>query len=138
MPHHYNLIGYQTVNGSLPHGLFHGNDTFFYLTSWQDNTVYTYSNAGNITSWRETLLLNARPLVNSSNGHHVSIDNTGRYWFSLGDYGTKIFDAQRSLLGTLHPTNSLIFDTLITDNYVIYLADIALDRIIRIEPNLQC
>ena len=34
MPHNYDFIGFQTVTYPVPHGLFYGNDTFFYLTSW--------------------------------------------------------------------------------------------------------
>ena len=93
-PEQYNVISYQTVSYQDPHGLFRGNDTFFYLTSWQDNSVHTYAYAGNITHWTEKLLLNTSSAVSSSTGYHVTIDNSGRYWFSLGTYGTKIFDRQ--------------------------------------------
>ena len=139
MSHSYDAIGYQTVNGSLPHGLAYVNDTFFYLTSASGNAVYAYANAGNITSWTETLALNASSVAASpNNGYHVSIDASGRYWFSLGSYGTVIFHSQGYSLGSFYPAGSFIFDTLITENYVVYLSDTAVGRIIRIDPNLQC
>jgi hypothetical protein len=139
MPHNYDAIGYQTVSGGLPHGLAYVNDTFFYLASARDNAVYAYTNAGNLTSWVETVALNASSVASSpNNGYHISIDTSGRYWFSLGPYGTKIFDRQGLLLGSFYPTGSFISDTLITDNYVVYVSDTASGRIIRTDPNLQC
>ena len=77
--HNYSVIDYQTLGCQRPFGMFHVNDTFFYLTSQRDNTVYGYSNAGNITWWSETLILNASSIATSTyNGRHVSLDNTGR------------------------------------------------------------
>ena len=59
-------------------------------------------------------------------GYHVSIDKSG----------TKIFTRQGSLLDTLKPTDSSIFDTLMKDNYVIYLSDEAEGGTICIDPQL--
>ena len=109
-----------------------------YATSWGNNTVYAYSTAGNVTSWTEKLVLNASSVAVVSNGNHVSIDECGRYWFSLGIYGLMIFSSQGSLLGTLKPTGSDIFDAVISENYVIYLSDSLGNRIIHIDPNIQC
>ena len=50
----------------------------------------------------------------------------------------KIFENEGPPLHSLYPTGSLIVDTLITDSYVIYLSDIVLSRIIRIDPSIQC
>ena len=49
-----------------------------------------------------------------------------------------LFDSQGSPIGKLQLTIESIFDTLITDTYVIYLSDQNADKIIRIEPNIQC
>ena len=137
--HNYVFAGEQLVNFQYPHGLLYGNDSLFYLTSHRGNTVYSYSYTGSLTSWTETLVLNASSVAASpNNGYHVSIDSKDRYWFSLGDYGTKIFDRQGSLLDTLQSTGSNIFDTLITDSYVIYLSQYSPDGITRIDPNIQC
>ena len=138
MPQNYVYLGYQDVNCAHPHGLVYGNDTFFYASSWQKNSVCTYSNAGNITQWTENRLFNASLVANSSTGYHLSIDTSGRYWFSLGSYGTKIFDKQGILRGTFQPANSFMFDTLVMKNYVIYVSEYTLGRILRIQPNLQC
>ena len=136
--YNYNLIGNRHVSYWYPHGLLYINDTFFYATSWGNNTVYAYSTAGNVTSWTEKLVLNASSVAVVSNGNHVSIDECGRYWFSLGIYGLMIFSSQGSLLGTLKPTGSDIFDAVISENYVIYLSDSLGNRIIHIDPNIQC
>ena len=137
--HTYDFIGEQAINCPYPHGLFYGNESFFYLTSLIENAVYSYSYTGSLTSWTETRVLNMSSFATSSfNGYHVSIDNSGRYWFSSGQYGTRVFDTQGLLLGSLYPTGYLIFDTLVLENYVIYLSDYTSNRIIRIDPNIQC
>ena len=137
--HNYVFAGDQSVNFQHPHGLVYANDSCFYSTSQASNKVYSYSYTGSLTAWTETLVLNASSVaVGANNGYHVSIDNSDRYWFSLGENGTQIFDSQGSLLGTPRPTGSNIFDTLITDNYVIYLSEYVPDRITRIDPNIQC
>ena len=138
LSYNYDFIGYQTVSGQLPYGLLSVNDTFFYLTSRLDNTIYSYLSTGSTTSWTEMLVLDASSYASLFNGVHVSIDNSDRYWFSLGSSGAKIFDNQGAFLGTVQPAGSFVFDTLIADNYVIYLSDNALGRIIRMEPNLEC
>ena len=50
IPHSYEFIDYQDVTCTKPHGLFYGNNTYFYLTSCGGSTLYAYSYAGNITS----------------------------------------------------------------------------------------
>ena len=136
--YNYEFIGYQCVSCVNPHGLFHVDDTVFYVTSWRDNTVYSYSRTENITRWNETLLFNAWSSAPVSNGFHVSVDSSDRYWFSMGTFGVKIFSSQGTLLDSLYPSGFEIFDTLIADNFVVYLSDKATSRIIRIDPNLQC
>ena len=132
----YHFIGSQNVSGHNPHCLFDIDDTSFYLSSWHDNTVYRYLNAGSATTWNETLVLNASPFITGSSGNHISVDACGRYWFSLGPSGVKIFDGQGPLLGSLYIPGSDIFDALILDNFVIYLSDPGLQRITRIDPNI--
>ena len=44
VPHSYDVIGHQTVGGPSPYGLSYVNDTFLYVTSQLENTVYGYSN----------------------------------------------------------------------------------------------
>ena len=65
-------------------------------------------------------------------GNHISIDEYSRYWFSLGSYGVKIFDDHKSLIGTLQPNGSDIFDTLFVDSCVhVLIRSPNLNRIIR-------
>ena len=136
--YNYDFIGYQYVSCVNPHGLFHVDDTVFYVTSWRDNTVYSYSKTGNITRWNETLLFSAWSSVSTSSGFHVSVDSSDRYWLSMGTFGVKIFNSQGTLLDSLYPSGFDIFDTLISDNFVLYLSDQGGYRIIRIDPNVQC
>lgn len=135
-----NYIPFYTkiVNYTNPHGFFYINDTFFYTTSWQANSIYSYSlNTDGIT-WKENLFLDARSWGSSSSGNHIAIDECGRFWFSLSNYGVKIFDSQGLFLANFTLTNSSIFDTYITDNYTVYLSDTGSNRIIRLDPGIQC
>jgi len=129
----------QQLNYIYPHGLVYINDTFFYGTSWNNNTVYSYTAVQNSTQWNQTLVINAAPWAPTASGNHITIDECGRFWYSLGNYGLVIFDSQGVFLANMTiAVNSSIFDTLITDNYVFYLSDGGLQRIIRIDPNIQC
>jgi hypothetical protein len=134
----YNFFYQQAVNYTNPHGLWYINDTYFYATSWADNTIYSYSAVKNSTTWTQKLFLNASSVAGSSNGNHLTIDECGRYWFSLGSWGVRIFNNQGSLLGNITQTNSSFFDTLITDDYVIYLSDTTKNQVTRIDLNIRC
>ena len=136
--HNYDYIGHQNVSCKGPHGLFYVSDALFYLTSFITNTVYAYSSTTNNAVWSGTLVLNASSSASSSDGAHITIDDCDRYWFSLGTYGVQVFDKQGSPLGSLYPRGTDVFDTLMLDNYVIYQSDLASNRIIRLDPHIQC
>ncbi len=128
----------QPLNYADPHGLVDINDTFFYGTSWASNTVYSYTAIQNSIQWNQTLLINATPWAPTSSGNHIAIDECGRFWFSLSNYGLQVFDSQGAFLANMTIANSSIFDTIITANYTFYLSDTSSQRIIRIDPNIQC
>ena len=134
----YNFNYQQLVNYSTPHGLFRVNDTFFYATSWGNNTVRSYSALENSTQWNENLFINAAPMLPSGSGSHITVDDCGRWWFSLNNHGLRIFDDQGLFLGNMTLTNTSIFDTMITENYIFYLSDGQSHRMIRIDPGIQC
>ena len=128
----------QSVNYANPHGLVYINDSFFYATSWAANTVYSYTSIPNSYSWNQTLIINATRWASSSNGNHIAIDECGRFWYSLGPYGLEVFDSQGTFLTNMSLPSLSIFDAIITDNYVFYISDTGTNRIIRIDPNIQC
>ena len=114
------------------------NDALFYLTSFINNTVYKYSKSGSATAWIETLVLDASSVAPSSDGSHVLVDGCDRYWLSLGYHGLRLFDRQGSPRDSLHATGSAIHDTLMLDNYVMYLSENLSNRITRIDPTIHC
>jgi hypothetical protein len=134
----YSLVYGQLVNYSYPHGLFYINDNYFYATSWGSSTVYSYSAIQNSTQWRENLFINAAPFASIQSGNHITTDECGRFWFSLSNYDIMIFDDRGDFLSNFTFPNSSIFDTIVTDNYVVYLSDTASNRLIRIDPNIEC
>ena len=114
------------------------NDSFFYVTSWGDNTIYSYSATNNSVVWMQELILDATPVASVQGGGHLRIDECGRYWFILGGNGIRIFDNQRLLLANITYLSWDMFDVVITDNYVIYFSSRTSNRIIRIDPGIQC
>ncbi|CAF1033302.1 unnamed protein product [Adineta steineri] len=134
----YTFVYQQSVSYTNPHGLWYINDTSFYVTSWGNNAIYSYSAKKNSTLWTEKLLLNAGPIAPSPYGSHLTIDGCKRYWFSLGTYDVLIFDSYGLFLGNITQTNYTVFHAIIANNYVVYLSDNQFNRIIRIDPNIQC
>ena len=134
----YTLDYTQSVSYPLPHGLFFINDTYFYATSWGSNTVYSYSAIQGNTTWTENLFIDARSMATEVSGAHITTDECGRFWFSLYSNGIKIYDSQGSYLGNFSLSNSFIFDTKITDDYVIYLSDENNNQLIRLDLDIQC
>ena len=130
--YNYDFIGYRNISGQYPHGLVYVNDALFYLSLWSADTVYAFAKAGN--EWNETLAFNA----SSGTVEYMTIDDCGRFWVSLKSAGVKIFDSQGSFRGSLHPPGSAIVDVLVRNDYVIYLSDANTNRIIRIDPNIEC
>jgi len=134
----YSYFYQQSVNYSYPHGLWYVNDTYFYLTSWQNNVIYSYSAINNSLAWKQSLFINASSVASGFNGNHLVVDECDRFWFLLGVNGIRIFDNQGVLLGNFTMINSTIFDAIISDGYVIYLSDTKLNRVSRIDLNIQC
>jgi outer membrane protein assembly factor BamB len=128
----------QSLNYGSPHGLVYINDSFFYATSWAINTVYSYVPMQNSYQWNQTLLINATRTASSPNGNHIAIDECGRFWFSLGTYGLQVFDSQGTYLANMSLSGYSVFDAIITDDYVFYISDASTQRIVRIDPNIQC
>ncbi len=133
----YTFVGQQYVNYSYPHGLWYISDTFFYVTSWGDNTIYSYSATNVNTIWTQNLFLDPKSVATTSDGNHLTIDECNRYWYSLGSNGMTIFNNQGLLVANFTEIIPSPFDALITDEYVIYLSDTSSNIIKRIDPEIQ-
>ncbi|CAF1086171.1 unnamed protein product [Adineta steineri] len=122
-----------------PHGLWYVNDTFFYATVWYNNAVLSYTaNSSDSTSWTETVTINAESIGSTAGGSHVIIDECGRSWFVLEQYGIEIYDTVGNLIGNFSLETSYFFHLLITDNYVLYLTDTLTGHAMKIDPNIKC
>jgi hypothetical protein len=136
----YTFAYQQLVNYSKPHGLTGYNNSLFYAVSYTNNSVYSYSAVHNSTLWIERLVVNTNSIISNGNGTFVTIDECGRYWFSLETPVIKIFDSLGDWMGNFSLGSGMIFDTLITDNYVMYFSDNSANagRLVRIDPHIQC
>ena len=121
---------------NYPHGLWRVNDSFFYVTSYTSNTIFSYTLVNN-TTWIPKLIVDARSMVSIGGGTHVTVDQHGRLWFSLGDAGVLIYDNQGVLLGSFSYSLVSVYDLLITDNYVIYLSLYSSNLLVRLDPNID-
>jgi hypothetical protein len=68
----------------------HSKIVFFNQTN---NSVYSYPAVPNSTLWIETLVIGANNLRDESGGTFVTIDECGRFWFSLETSVVQIFDS---------------------------------------------
>lgn len=70
----------------------------------------------------------------------MTVDECGRYWFSLETYILQIFDSSGSWIGNFNLGNGTIIDTWMTNKCVMYFADRTVNqsRIFRIDPHIQC
>lgn len=121
---------------SGPHGLWHVNDSFFYVTSYNNNTILSYSFV-NSTTWFEKLVVDARNRVPISGGAHVTVDPHDRLWFSLQNGNVLIYDNQGIYLQSFFYPSVPVYDLLITDNYTIYLSSDSSDRVLRFDSNID-
>ncbi|CAF0788416.1 unnamed protein product [Adineta ricciae] len=134
----YTYLDQQLVTYPSPHGFWYVNDTYFYVTSWATNSIYSYLATNNITIWSENLFIDAGSTTSSPGGNHLTIDDCGRYWFALGANGIYIFDQQGNLLKNESRIASFIFHTLLTDDYVMYISDMVYNQIVRLDLNAIC
>jgi hypothetical protein len=136
----YTFAYQQSVNYRYPHGLTGYNENLFYAVSHTNNSVYSYSAVQNSTLWIERLVVNTNSTISNGGGTFVTIDECGRYWFSLETSFIGIFDSLGSWIGNFSLGSGTIMDVLITDNYVMYFSDSnqTAGRIVRIDPHIQC
>ena len=117
-----------------PHGLWRVTDQFFYVTSYTNSSILSYS-ANNDTSWTETIVVEPQPIVANSGGTHVTVDSSHRLWFSMEAAGVLIFDQQGVPLSTFTYSSLSIYDLMITAENIIYVSSYQSDRLIRLDPN---
>jgi hypothetical protein len=136
----YTFAYQQSVNYRYPHGLTGYNDSLFYAVSHVNNSVYSYNAVQNSTLWIERLVVNTNSIISNGGGTFVTIDECGRYWFSLEKSFVGIFDSLGSWIGSFSLGSGIIMDVLITDNYVMYFSENSANagRIVRIDPHIQC
>ena len=138
IPPAYTFQFRQSVNCSSPHGLRRVNDSLFYATSYSKNLIYSYRRTNGSTTWQEQFVFSV-PKVNSTFGAiHLTIDECNRIWLSLETDTVIIFDQQGNPLGNFTILNAAIYDVYIGENYLMYFSDRKSNRIIRLDPNIQC
>ena len=122
---------------STPHGLWYVNDSYFYATSWDWKNIYSHSYSDS-QSWNKRLFTDASSIASGGAGSHVLIDNCQRSWFSLFTGVIRIFNGKAEWVGNFSTGLNTIFDTILTDSYVMYLSDRNGGRIVRLDPNITC
>ena len=132
----YTFVYRVSFSRQQPHGLWRINDSFFFVTSYINNTIYSYS-AENNGSWTEALVVDASSIISTGGGTHVTVDPDGRLWFSMENGGALIYDKQAVLLGTFSYPSVSIYDIFITENYVVYLSSYLSNQLLRFDPQIN-
>jgi hypothetical protein len=135
--YNYTFSYLQSVSYVGPHGLWRVNDSFFYVTSYTGNAIYSYSATGMNGKWIERWVFTAPTAPSTIDTTHVTIDECNRFWLSVETDAVQIYDQQGNLLGNYTIPNSIIFDVKMTNNYLMYFSDKS-NRIIRVDPNIEC
>jgi hypothetical protein len=61
-PFNYSYVYQISTTYQSPHGLRYVNDSFFYATSWDDNSVYSHATMNGVT-WTEALFVDVNTIV---------------------------------------------------------------------------
>jgi hypothetical protein len=138
VPIQYNVSNSLITSFSYPHGLWRVNDSFFYVTSYGENSVYSFHTSDISNQWISTLVLPPTYTNGQGGGARVTIDECGRFWSTFEIDTIFIHDQQGRYIGNWTIPNSNIFDIRITDNYLIHLTDTNNNDIMRIDPGFQC
>jgi DNA-binding beta-propeller fold protein YncE len=133
----YTFFSREYTNFSSPHGLWYVNNSCFYVVSWANAAIYSYTSLEN-KSWKAELLVNASAVGISSAGSHLLTDECERIWLVSSSNGIFIFDNEGNWLHNVNYAVYGISDIWRDDNYVVYLSDNANGRILRVDPQLTC
>ncbi|CAF0733055.1 unnamed protein product [Didymodactylos carnosus] len=130
----YTRVNYIHTSAASPHGITYVNDTFFYVTFYGGDSVYSYrNNPVSSNNWTETSFVN----MTGGSGTHMVIDDCDRRWVVVFNYGIKIYDAFGIHLADWNITKT-VFDLVILNNYVMIISDNGRNQTMRIDPNIQC
>jgi hypothetical protein len=138
VPIQYNISFYQATNFSGPHGMWRVNDSFFYVTSYAEKSLYSFRATGIYNQWTPTLVLPSMNTNGQGGAARVTIDECGRFWSTFEINTIFIHDQEGQYLGNWTLPNSTIFDIKIMDNYLIYLTDSNSNKTMRVDPGFQC
>ncbi len=133
----YTLAFNQSTTFSCPHGMWRVNDSFFYVTSYYSNSLYSFQATSTSTSWKETFVFQTSITNGIGSATRVTIDECGRFWFAFESDTILIYDQQGNPLGNWTIPNSAIFDIKIMGNYLMYFTD-SNNQIMRVDPKIQC
>ena len=137
-PRNYAYTRSVSTSYLTPHGLWYVSDTLFYASSWTTKNVYKYTTVNNWVTWNETLFIDTQGLASNRWGTHVMIDDCQRFWFSTANNGMLIYNSQGQLEGNFTSVWNGTFDAIFLDNYVLLLSDRNLNKIARLDPQIQC
>ena len=117
------------------HGLVQVNDTFLYAGSWNDRAIisYKYENS----SWTARTLVSVN---GTGTGSHLAVDDCGRVWFIITDFGLRIYDSSGVEIANwnMATSSSILFDLLLLPDYVLLLTMRQAQQLIRYDPQVSC
>jgi hypothetical protein len=78
--------------------------------------------------------------ANGGTGSHLVVDDCGRVWSILTEFGIRIYDPLGTEIGNWPMSNSthIIFDLLFLPNYVLLVTHRQARKIVRYDPQMAC
>ena len=136
----HSLTNY-TVQRILPfpavgiHGLVQVNDTFLYAGSWNDRAIISYKYENSSWTARSFVTVTA-----GTSGSHLAVDDCGRVWFIIIDFGLRIYDSSGVEIANWNMAtgSSNLYDLLLLPNYVLLLTLRQAQQLVRFDPQVSC
>ena len=117
------------------HGLAKANDTLLYAGSWNNRLIVSYKYEN--TTWTPRTFAN---VSTGASGSHLAVDDCGRVWFIITDFGLRIYDPSGVEIANWNLATSAIvlYDLLLLPNYILLLTMKQTQQLVRYDPQLSC
>ena len=119
----------------ITQGLVRVSDTFFYASAWTNRSVFAYTYANSSWSWQALVYA-----AGNGTASHLTVDDCGRIWLIINNYGLRIYNATGVELANWNITlgSGTVFDILLLPNYILYLTLRQAKQIVRYDPQVFC
>ena len=75
-----------------------------------------------------------------ASGSHITVDECGRIWQVMYDYGLDIYNSSGAHIGTwdMNLGGKFVYDLILLPNYVLLISSRSTKQIIQYDPQMSC